>query len=186
MSNHSAIFQLDNLPFLASDFNQAKALWAQQQKEIKAQLSKDNLHLLFANPWPPQGLFTNNKINTIGDLKGLKVRSYSAITARLASHLQMIPTSVSTAEIAQAFATGMIDAMITSPSTGVSSRSWQFSQYYTPVNAWIPKNMVVINKSTFEQLPLDQQEQLKQLSLRFQTLAWDRAQQQTKLMTNRL
>ena len=139
LSNHAPIFQLDNLPFIATDFNSAKQLWVHQQQVLKTQLANDGLHLLFANPWPPQGLFTSKEVKTAEDLKGLKVRSYSVITAKLANLLNMIPTSVSSSEIAQAFATGMIDAMITSPATGVSSRAWQFSRYYIPVNAWIPK-----------------------------------------------
>jgi len=186
LSNHAAIFQLDNLPFIASNFDDAKLLWQVQQQTLKERLAKDGLHLLFANPWPAQGLFTQQAITSSEQLTGLKVRSYSAITARLADHLKMIPTSVSSAEIAQAFATGMIEAMITSPSTGVSSRAWQFSQYYTPINAWIPKNMVIMNHQLYSSLSQQQKQKIKTISENYQELAWQRAEQQTLQMTNQL
>lgn len=186
LSNHAAIFQLDNLPFIASSFNDAKELWQVQQQELKTRLAKDGLHLLFANPWPTQGLFTQKAITSSEQLAGLKVRSYSAITAKLTDHLEMIPTSVSSAEIAQAFATGMIEAMITSPATGVSSRAWQFSQFYTPINAWIPKNMVIMNHQLYASLSPQDKDKLKAIASKFQKLAWQRAEQQTTLMTNHL
>ena len=33
--------------------------------------------LLFAVPWPPQGIFAKKDINTVDDLKGVKWRSYN-------------------------------------------------------------------------------------------------------------
>jgi len=40
--------------------------------------------------------------------------------------LKATPTTVQTPEIPQAFSTGIVDAMVTSPSTGVSSQSWDY------------------------------------------------------------
>ncbi|MEH6472453.1 MAG: C4-dicarboxylate ABC transporter substrate-binding protein, partial [Halopseudomonas sp.] len=55
-------------------------------------------------------------------------------------------------EIPQAFSTGIIDAMITSPSTGVNGQAWDYLSHYTDVRAWIPKNVVVVNKRSFKRL----------------------------------
>ena len=186
LSNHAAIYQLDNLPFLATNFSSAQQLANQQAVELRSQFAEHGLHLLFTNPWPPQGLFTSKAIKTANDLSGLKVRSYSAMTAKLANHLKMIPTAVSSAEIAQAFATGMIEAMITSPATGVSSRAWQFSRYYTPINAWIPKNMVLMNHALYQSLTPTQKQKLKQVVNKYQQRAWQQAEQQTTQMTKLL
>ncbi|MEI8597377.1 hypothetical protein P4S64_06290 [Vibrio sp. M60_M31a] len=43
--------------------------------------------------------------------------------------------------------------MITSSSTGVNSQSWDYLSNYTDVQAWIPKNMVIVNKRAFKRLP---------------------------------
>jgi len=45
-----------------------------------------------------------------------------------------------------------VDAMITSPSTGVSTKAWDFLSYFTHTQAWIPKNVVVVNKAAFNEL----------------------------------
>jgi TRAP-type C4-dicarboxylate transport system substrate-binding protein len=47
--------------------------------------------------------------------------------------------------------------MITSPSTGVNSTAWDFLTHYTPINAWVPKNIVVVNKRVFDGLDADVQ-----------------------------
>lgn len=186
LSNKSAIYQLDNLPFLATDVEQAKALWKIQKVHIAKLLAKDGLILLFANPWPAQGIFSTTPIFNISDLSGKKLRTYSAITASLARHLDAIPTSISAPEIAQAFATKMVDAMITSPSTGVASRAWQFSQHYTEVNAWIPKNMVFMNRDTFLSLTSEQQTRLRAISKQLEEQAWLASIQEGKIKTDQL
>lgn len=42
--------------------------------------------------------------------------------------------------------------MITSPSTGVNSTAWDFVTHYSPINAWVPKNIVVVNQRVFDGL----------------------------------
>ena len=62
------------------------------------------------------------------------------------------PTQVEAPDIPQAFATGQVEAMITSPSTGANSKAWDFISHYSPINAWIPKNIVVVNLEAFNKL----------------------------------
>ncbi|HIQ16267.1 MAG TPA: C4-dicarboxylate ABC transporter substrate-binding protein, partial [Leucothrix sp.] len=118
LGNDNALFKADNIPFLASDFDAAKKLWGASRVAIEKALEKDGIKLLYAVPWPPQGFYTKKAINSVADLKGLKMRAYSPTTSRLAVLLEAAPTTVQTPEIPQAFSTGIIDAMVTSPSTG--------------------------------------------------------------------
>jgi len=68
------------------------------------------------------------------------------------------PTTVQVPEIPQAFSTGIIDAMITSPSTGANGQAWDYVSHYTDIKAWIPKNVVVVNKRAFRRLSDEQQQ----------------------------
>jgi TRAP-type C4-dicarboxylate transport system substrate-binding protein len=43
--------------------------------------------------------------------------------------------------------------MITSSATGTSTKSWEFVKNYYVVNAFHPKNAVVVNARAFERLP---------------------------------
>ena len=158
LGNIDPIFKLDNIPFLATDFDSAEKLYQASKTELNKQLDKDGLMLLYTSPWPAQDLYSNKAINSLSDLKGSKMRSYSPTTARLADLMGTTPVNIPFSDVAQAFSTNAIDAMITSPSTGVNSQSWDYISNLTTVNAWIPKNMVFVHKKTFKRLDKKLQE----------------------------
>ena len=152
LSNEDAAFGVDSQPFVATSYEDAEKLWAAQKPVVAELLAAQGLMPLFAVPWPPQGLYTKNEVASVADLKGLKFRAYNAALEKFATLAGAAPTQVEAPDIPQAFATGQVEAMITSPSTGVSSKSWDFVSTYTPINAWVPKNIVVINKAAFDGL----------------------------------
>jgi len=152
LGNINPIFKLDNIPFLATDFDSAEKLYQASKPALSKALAKENLILLYTSPWPAQDLYTNTDITSLADLKGMKMRSYSPTTSRLADLMGTTPVNIPFSDVAQAFTTNAIDAMITSPSTGVNGQSWDYISHFTTVHAWIPKNMVFANKRMFDRL----------------------------------
>ena len=71
-------------------------------------LADQNLTLLYAVPWPPQGLYFRNEVKSVADMKGIKFRSYNNATSRLAELTGMLPVTIEAAEISQAFATALL------------------------------------------------------------------------------
>ncbi|MGH1441215.1 MAG: TRAP transporter substrate-binding protein [Cellvibrionaceae bacterium] len=181
--NDDPIFKADNIPFLASDFDSAKKLWDASRPYVEKSLAKDGVQLLFAVPWPPQGLYSKDAINSVADMKGKRMRSYSPTLSRLGVLMSAEPTTVATPEIPQAFSTGIIDTMITSPSTGVSSQAWDFVSYYTDVQAWIPKNMVVVNAKVFKRLPEKLQKAVLDSAAKAEARGWEMAKTETEVKT---
>lgn len=158
LGNNDPVFKLDNIPFLATDFDSAEKLYRASKDELSKQLAKDKLMLLYTSPWPPQDLYTNKPVNSLADLQGLKMRAYSPTTSRLADLMGTTPVNIPFSDVAQAFTTNAIDAMVTSPSTGVNSQSWDYISHFTTINAWIPKNMVFVNQRVFDRLDKDTQQ----------------------------
>ncbi|MCZ4282472.1 TRAP transporter substrate-binding protein [Kiloniella laminariae] len=152
LSNEHEAFGADSLPFLATNYDDAERLWAAQKPVITKLLDKQGLMPLYSVPWPPQGLYTNKEINSVADLKGLKFRAYNATLEKFAQLTGAAPTQVEVPDIPQAYTTGRVEAMITSPSTGANSKAWDFVSHYTHIQAWVPKNIVVINKSAWRKL----------------------------------
>jgi TRAP-type C4-dicarboxylate transport system substrate-binding protein len=68
-----------------------------------------------------------------------------------------VPTQVEAGDIPTAFSTSRVSAMITSPSTGVSSQAWDYTSHYIDTQAWLPKNIIFVNTAAFNALPKDQQ-----------------------------
>ncbi len=183
LGNENPIFKADNIPFLASDFDSAKKLWAASRPAIEKALAKAGVKLLFAVPWPPQGFYTKKPLTSGADLEGLKMRAYSPTTSRLAVLLKATPTTVQTPEIPQAFSTGIIDAMVTSPSTGVSSQSWDYVSDYTDTQAWIPKNMTIVNARSFKRLSKSSQKAVMDAAAAAETRGWEMAHAETSAKT---
>lgn len=152
LANEDPIFAVDSIPFLASSYDEARALWDASRPVVEQRLAAQGLTLLFAVPWPGQSIFTQAPVQRTEDLQGASFRAYNAATERLAQLMGAVPTQVETGDIPTAFSTGRVDAMITSPSTGVSSQAWDFTSDYTDTQAWLPKNMVVVNSAMFDGL----------------------------------
>ena len=152
LANEHAVFEVDSVPFLATDYFQARELWKISRDTIVKLLDAQDLRVLFAVPWPPQGLYTAKPVYEAEALRGMKFRAYNAATERLAQLLGGVPTQVEVPDIPQAFATGRIDAMITSPSTGAESQAWDYVNNFYNTQAWLPKNVVVIQKNAFQSL----------------------------------
>ena len=155
LGNISPVFKLDNIPFLATNFDSAEKLYKASKATLNEELAKDKLMLLYTSPWPAQDLYSNKPINSLSDLAGLKMRAYSPTTSRLADLMGTTPVNIPFSDVAQAFTTNAIDAMVTSPSTGVNSQSWDYISHFTTINAWIPKNMMFVNKRIFDRLDDD-------------------------------
>jgi TRAP-type C4-dicarboxylate transport system substrate-binding protein len=151
-ANESPIYAVDSVPFLATGYNGAKKLYAAQRSFLEKKLADEGLILLFSVPWPPQGIYAKKEIKSVEDLKGLKFRTYNVATQRIAQLVGAVPTQVEVPDIPTAFSTNRVEAMITSPSTGVDSKAWDFLTHFHDTQAWLPRNMVFASKDAFDKL----------------------------------
>lgn len=183
LNNENPAFGADSLPFLATNYEDAERLWRAQRPVVEALLEEQGLMVLYSVPWPPQGLYTTKEINTVGDLAGLKFRTYNATLETFASMAGAAPTQVEAPDIPQAFSTGRVEAMITSPSTGVNSQAWDFLSHYTAIQAWIPKNVVVVNQRAFRRLDEATQEAVLEAAARAEARGWEMSREETATQT---
>lgn len=186
LANKHPIFRLDSIPFFATTFQEAWELYLVTKPVMRSVFENDGLLFLYALPWPPQGIYSQVPIRTVDDFKGKHLRTYSPTTVDLALQLEAIPTTVQTPEIPQAFATQVIDTMITSASTGVSSQAWDFTKYYVDSRAWIPKNVVFMNLKEFNQLSVAQQKAVLHAAATVEQHGWQLAKQITEVQTQML
>ena len=150
--NENPVFGIDVVPFLATSFEQSKKLWEASKPTVEKVLDEQGLKLLYTTPWPSQGIYTKKDVNTVEDLKGLKWRAYNVGTSRIAELVGAQPVTVQAAELPQALATGVVDGLMTSSATGVDSKIWESLTHYYDTQAWIPKNVIFVNKDAFDAL----------------------------------
>ncbi|MCP3891763.1 MAG: TRAP transporter substrate-binding protein [Desulfobulbaceae bacterium] len=183
LSNEHAVFGADSQPFLATNYDAAGKLWQAQRPVVAELLEKQGLMPLFSVPWPPQGLYTKKEINSVDDLKGIKFRAYNATLEMFANKIGAAPTQVEVPDIPQAFATGRVEAMITSPSTGANSKAWDFVTHYTDIQAWLPKNIVVVSKKAFRKLAPEIQDAVLAAAEAAETRGWEMSRKETSAKT---
>ncbi|MYM54467.1 TRAP transporter substrate-binding protein [Thalassovita mangrovi] len=179
LNNDNPAFGVDSLPFLATSYDDAAKLWAAQKPVIDGLLDQQGLMALYAVPWPPQGLYTTKEIKSVDDLKGLKFRTYNSTLEQFAALAGAAPTQVEVPDIPQAFTTGRVEAMITSPSTGANSKAWDFLSHYTDIQAWLPKNIIVVNKRSFRRLDDATQAAVLEAAAAAEARGWEMSRAET-------
>jgi TRAP-type C4-dicarboxylate transport system substrate-binding protein len=185
-ANDSPVYGLDSVPFLTGGYADAKKLYLVQKPALEKRLASEGLVLLYSVPWPPQGLYTKKEIKTVDDLAGLKFRTYNAATSRLSQLVKAVPTQIEVPDIPTAFATGRVEAMITSPSTGVDSKAWDFLTHYHDLQGWQPRNIVFANKSAFDSLTAEQRKALTEAASAAEERGWAASEKETGEKTRSL
>ncbi len=184
--NEDPMFGIDVVPFLATSFEQAKSLWLASKPAVDKKLASQGLQLLYVVPWPPQGLFSKTPIAKIEDLKGAKWRAYNVGTSRIGEAVGAQAVTVQQAELAQALATGVVTALITSAATGYDVKIWESIPYFYDIQAWLPKNMVFVNKAAFDALDKPTQEAVLKAAAAAEERGWKSAVEKTKWYMDQL
>ena len=142
----------DSIPFVVSSYADAQRLWTLQRPGIEKHFAERGLKLLYAVPWPPQGLHSNKPIRSLADFKGTQMRTYNPTTLRIAELLGAKPVDVAMVDVGKALSDGRMDNMITSALTGVENKVWGQITHYYEINAWFPKNVVFVSTQAFDAL----------------------------------
>ena len=174
LGKEDPLLEVDSQPFLATNYGAAMRLYKASKPEIVKSLDSKGLVFLYAVPWPAQGLYSKKEINSVADLKGLKFRAYNSATIRIAELTGMAPTKIEAAEISQAFSTGAVESMITSPTTGKNKKIWENGVgYFYDIAAWFPKNMVIVNKDAWNKLDEATQKLVMSEAAKAEQKGWD-------------
>ena len=170
--NEWQIFGTDGLPFLADSYDESAKLYKAQKPALDKKLGEQGMMLLYAVPWPPQGIYVKKPINSAADLKGVKWRAYSPATARIAELVGAQPVTVQAAELSQAMATGVVESYMSSGSTGFDTKTYEHLKYWYDTQAWLPKNAVIVNKAAFDALDAAAQAAVQKAAAEAEARGW--------------
>ncbi len=185
-SNEDPIFGVDSVPFLAASYADAAKLWKASRKAIEARFAKQGMMVVYAVPWPPQGVYATKPIHSIADMKGLKMRTYNPYTSRIAELAGAQPVTIQVAELAQAMATGAVNANITSAATGYDTKAWEVVKNYYDTQAWLPKNIVFVNKQAFDGLDKTTQQAILKAAAAAEERGWKISEEKNKWYVEQL
>jgi TRAP-type C4-dicarboxylate transport system substrate-binding protein len=166
------VFALDALPFLATNYESARRLWNMVRPLAEKRAGSQGLSVLMSVPWPPQGLFAAREIRTVGDFKGLAMRENSPPVKRLAEILGARPVLVESADLPAALSGNKVQLVFTSAAQGVDTRMWEHLPWFYQANAWLPRNLLLINARRLDSLPREQRDALLRASAAAEERGW--------------
>lgn len=178
--NEDPMYILAGLPFIAPDYSSAWMLKDVQMEYLQKKFDKKGLMILYTAPWPGQGFYTKFPVSSVSDFKGKKLRIYSTATQQMGSMLGFNATILPFAEIPQAFSTGLIEALFTSPQTGIDIQAWDNTKHFTYAGAIFSKNAVVVTKKAFNALSKDDQSNMLAAAKRAELRGWEMSAETTK------
>ena len=184
--NEDPLYGLDGIPFLATSYGESLKLYKASRKALDDKLAKQGMKLLFAVPWPPQGIYTKRTLASVNDMKGLKWRAYSPATAKIAELVGAQPMTVQAAEVSQALATGVIDSYMSSGATGFDSKTYEHIKNWYDTQAWLPKNAIIVNAKAFDALDKATQAALLKAAADAETRGWKLSEEKNAWYTAQL
>lgn len=170
--NEDPFFEVDSIPQLVPTYADARRLNEVTRPFIEARLQRQGLSLLYMVPWPSSGFYTNTPIETLENLRGTRMRTFNVMTNRFATLVGASPVLVQAAEVPQAFATGVVNAMVTSAATGVDSSAWDFARFFTHVGFTFTRNAVFVNRRALEGLSAADQAAVRTAAANAETRGW--------------
>lgn len=171
-ANEDVVAEADAIPFLAVGYDQAARLYAAQKPHLERRFAQIGLRMLYSVPWPGQGLYTKVTVATPADLRGMRIRTPTTASSRLAELLGAVPTQIQSGEVPQAFATNVVTGMLTSAPTGVDTRAWDFARYFYTADSWHPKNAVLVSERVWRRLDPSLQQALTEAAAVAEPRGW--------------
>ncbi|MBA2882011.1 TRAP-type C4-dicarboxylate transport system substrate-binding protein [Desulfosalsimonas propionicica] len=180
VSGSEEIFGLSTYPRIVTSYEEARELYEAALPYYQEACRRWNQKLLYAAPWPPSGLFTKDRVDSIEDIDGLKTRTYDKNGAKFLRKAGGSPQSMPWGEVYSALNTGLIDSVLTSATSGKDGKFWEVLDHFTKINFAYPLNMVTINLDYWNSMSEDQQEAMLRAARETEKAQWEASRQSNR------
>ncbi|WP_288960834.1 TRAP transporter substrate-binding protein [uncultured Sulfitobacter sp.] len=172
-ANEEPMLDLAGVPFVAPDYSTVWLLKDFQKDYVSNWFESQGLVLLYQAPWPGAGFYTKGPMQSLENLKGKRLRIPNTPMQSMGNLLGYNAVLLPFAEVPQAFSTGLIDAMFTSPQTGIDIQAWDHTDHFTYVGASLATNAVFMNRRAFDALTPDQQAAIQVAAEHAELRGWE-------------
>jgi TRAP-type C4-dicarboxylate transport system substrate-binding protein len=176
-ANEDPIFDLDQVPGIVTSMADARRLMAVRGPVIAERLRRQGIELLYLAPWPFVGIASQAPLATPEAFRGLRLRTYSAISNRFAALVGANGVLLPAPEVAQAFATGIVQAQLTTAPVAADTAAWDTTRVFTLLNVATSNNAVMANARAMAALPAAQQQAVRAAAARAAERGWALAEE---------
>lgn len=144
------------------DYPTARKVYDAYKPVLEKRLQQHfQVKLLGAWPFGPQILFCKKPINSLADLKGLKVRTYDQNLAKFMESVGSTPVPLGFTEVHQSLSLGVVDCAITGPSSANSSGWPEVSTHQYGLGVQMAMNAYAISLKAWNKLKPEEQAKLQ-------------------------
>jgi TRAP-type transport system periplasmic protein len=146
------IMDLSTMPFLVADYGEAHLLGVVSRPYVQKVFNKWNQKLLYWQYWPGAGIYAKKPINSLEDLKGLKIRTFNNISTQWVMNAGGKPVSMPWGDVYMAMSSGAIDALLTSSVSGADGKFWEVMSHFTSLGFTFGYSAVTVNLTAWNKL----------------------------------
>ena len=167
-----------SLPYLVSSPAEMRLINEIARPAYDQIAAKHRQKILYMVPWPGQNIFAKTEIKTPDDFRSLKIRTVDRNGSDYFRELGAAPAQMPWGEVVPALATGVINSVTTSSSSGVDGQFWDFMGFCHLVNWQSNFDMVTVNLNAWKRLSPDQQRAIEEAAKRLEPEFWKAAEQE--------
>ncbi|WP_372620747.1 TRAP transporter substrate-binding protein [Falsiroseomonas sp.] len=164
---------IESIPFLIGSYDELKAMHDLVRPTWERELERRSNVVLYVVPWPMQCMYFKKPINSAEDLRGVRMRTYDRVTAEMVTRLGMVPQQLTNPDVVPALASGRVDAVMTSGTTAVAQRYWEFLKHTYITNHLWASNLMVVNMDSWRRLPQATRAQIQELAKKLEPEFWN-------------
>ena len=170
------IFGMARLPGLYESYAAYAAFYSVAKPVYQERLDDHNQVLLFNVPWPQSHIHIKDNISSMKDLEGKKIRTYDPFGTKFYQKLGASPIQMPWAEVIPALASGVLDGVHTSASSGVDGKFWEFLNTTELLSAQTSTSGVFVNKDALESLSPEHRKNIVEVARQMEIDFWLRSQ----------
>ncbi|GLQ09895.1 C4-dicarboxylate ABC transporter substrate-binding protein [Devosia yakushimensis] len=171
------LFGVEGVPFLVSSMDELKKYHEFVRPAFVKIAEENNQKLLYMVPSPAQYVYLKVPVDSIDDFSGIPVRGADKNTVDVVSAIGMAGVAMPWGELIPALASGRVEGVATSATSGVDGKFWEFMKYIYPTNHTWGSNMVTINLDSWNRLSADQQAAIEEVASRLEPEFWEVSRQ---------
>lgn len=173
VAGDAPVFGLRTLPMLISDWDDVALFDKVAKPYYDAAAARLNQRVLVISPWPFGGLWANKKVESVADMKDLKIRSYDRNGALFAAAVGAKGLNVPYAEAYTGLATGLIDSVVTSSISVREGKFYEVGKFHMPIRFATATSVTTINENVWKKLTPEQRKALETAAVECQEFLWD-------------
>lgn len=166
------MFGAEGVPFLVTSMDELKEYHAFLRPEFEKLAEQYNQKILYMVPSPAQYVYLKVEVEDIEGFRGIPVRGADKNTVDIITSIGMAGVVMPWGELLPALASGRVEGVATSATSGVDGKFWEFLDYIYPTNHTWGSNAVTINMDVWNGLTDEDKAAIEKVATELEPKFW--------------